>query len=259
MAFDVAGSAYGKFMGVFSEKLAAPFADFAGVSANSGMRVVDVGCGPGALTSELVDRLGADSVAAADPSESFVAAVRERLPDVDIRAAPAETMPFGDGDFDAALAQLVVHFMTDPVAGLREMGRVCRPGGPVAATVWDHAGGRGPLSLFWAAVNEADPGARDESALPGNVEGELEALLERAGLQEVERGELTVTRHYGSFEEWWEPYTLGVGPAGDYVRSLDEATRLRVIAACRKRVPDGSFTVRATAWAARGRAGEPRP
>src|SRR5690349_2167925 len=134
MAFDVAGTSYGKFMGRFSEKLSAPFADFSGVTA--GMRVVDVGCGPGALTAELVDRLGSSSVVGADPSEPFVAAVRERLPDVDIRQAPAEALPLDTGAFDAALAQLVVHFMTDPVAGLREMGRVCRPGGTVAATVW---------------------------------------------------------------------------------------------------------------------------
>jgi len=250
MAFDVAGTSYGKFMGRFSEKLSAPFADFSGVAA--GMRVVDVGCGPGALTAELVDRLGSSSVVGADPSEPFVAAVRERLPDVDIRQAPAEALPLDTGAFDAALAQLVVHFMTDPVAGLREMGRVCRPGGTVAATVWDHAGGRGPLSLFWDGVKAVDPDARDESSLAGNVEGELERLLAESGLADVERGELTVTRAYDSFDDWWEPYTLGVGPAGDYVRSLDEATRERVKAACRERVPEGHFSVDATAWAARG-------
>ena len=251
MAFDVAGTSYGKFMGRFSEKLSAPFADFSGVTA--GMRVVDVGCGPGALTAQLVDRLGADSVAGVDPSETFLEAVRQRLPDVDIRKAPAETLPYGDGEFDAALAQLVVHFMTDPVAGLREMGRVTRPGGVVAATVWDHAGGRGPLSLFWDAVKEVDPDARDESSLAGNVEGELERLLAESGLADVEHGELTVTRAYTSFDDWWEPYTLGVGPAGDFVRSLDDATRERVVAACRERVPDGAFTLDATAWAARGK------
>ncbi|MEP6649931.1 MAG: class I SAM-dependent methyltransferase [Lapillicoccus sp.] len=255
MAFDVAGGSYQRFMGRFSEKLSARFADFAGVTAGSGMMVLDVGCGPGALTAELVSRLGASDVAGADPSEPFLEAVRSRLPDVEIRQAPAEALPFDDDGFDAALAQLVVHFMSDPVAGLREMGRVCRPEGVVAACVWDHAGGRGPLSLFWAAVAEVDPDARDESSLAGNVEGELEALLAESGLVDVERGELTVTRAYTSFEEWWEPYTLGVGPAGDYVRSLDDATRERVEAACRTRVPHGDFRLDATAWAARGRVG----
>jgi SAM-dependent methyltransferase len=253
MAFDVAGGSYQRFMGRFSEKLSAPFADFAGVSAGSGMRVVDVGCGPGALTAELVDRLGAAAVTGVDPSDPFLDAVRERLPGVDIREAPAEALPFDDGAFDAALAQLVVHFMSDPVAGLREMGRVCRPGGVVAACVWDHAGGRGPLSIFWSGVKDVDPDARDESSLAGNVEGELEALLSESGLLGVERGELTATRSYTSFEEWWEPYTLGVGPAGDYVRSIDDATRDRVIEACRARIPDGEFTLDATAWAAKGK------
>jgi SAM-dependent methyltransferase len=253
MAFDVAGNAYQRFMGRFSEKLSAPFADFAGVDAGSGMRVVDVGCGPGALTAELVGRLGASAVSGADPSEPFVAAVRERLPEVDIRQAPAESLPFEDDAFDAALAQLVVHFMKDPAAGVGEMARVTRPGGGIAVCVWDHAGGRGPLSMFWSAVTEVDPGARDEGSLMGSTEGQLETLLSSCGLDDVVGGEITASRAYTSFEDWWEPYTLGVGPAGDYVRSIDDATRDRVIAACRRRVPDGEFTLDATAWAARGR------
>jgi SAM-dependent methyltransferase len=253
MAFDVAGGAYQRFMGRFSEKLAAPFADFAGVSAGSGMRVVDVGCGPGALTAELVARLGASEVVGADPSDTFVPAVRERLPEVEIRQAPAESLPFDDDAFDAALAQLVVHFMKDPAAGVGEMARVTRPGGVVAVCVWDHAGGRGPLSIFWDAVAEVDPDARDESSLTGSTEGQLEALLESGGLEDVVGGEVTATRAYASFEDWWEPYTLGVGPAGDYVRSIDDPTRDRVISACRTRVPEGAFELEATAWAARGK------
>ncbi len=253
MAFDVAGSAYQRFMGQFSDRLSAPFADFAGVGSGSGMRVVDVGCGPGALTAELVDRLGASSVVAADPSEPFVAAARSRFRDVDIRRAPAEDLPFEDDAFDAALAQLVVHFMTDPAAGVGEMARVTRPGGVVAASVWDHAGGRGPLSIFWSAVAEADPAAPDEGSLTGASEGQLVSLFRSCGLEEVDGGEVTAARAYASFEDWWEPYTLGVGPAGDYVRSVDDVMRDRVIAAARTRVPDGPFTLEATAWTARGR------
>jgi SAM-dependent methyltransferase len=253
MAFDVAGGSYQRFMGRFSETLSAPFADFAGVTAGSGMRVVDVGCGPGALTSLLVDRLDAPAVAGVDPSETFLDAVRERLPDVEIRKAPAEALPFDDDAFDAALAQLVVHFMRDPEVGVGEMARVTRPGGVVAVCVWDHAGGRGPLSAFWAAVSEVDPGARDEASLVGSTQGQLEALLGSCGLDDVVGDEVTTTRSYTSFQDWWEPYTLGVGPAGDYVRSLDDATRDRLIAACRIRIPDRQFTLDATAWAARGR------
>ena len=201
----------------------------------------------------LVDRLGPAAVVAADPSEPFVAAARSRLPDVDIRRAPAESMPFADNEFDAALAQLVVHFMKDPAAGVGEMARVTRPGGAVAVCVWDHAGGRGPLSIFWSAVAEVDPDARDEGSLMGSTEGQLVTLLGSGGLDDVVGGEVTASRAYASFEDWWEPYTLGVGPAGDYVRSIDDRMRDRLIAACRTRVPDGEFTLDATAWAARGR------
>ena len=118
----------------------------------AGRRVLDVGCGPGALTAELVRRVGADSVSAVDPSEPFVAAATERHPGVDVRQGSAEQLPFPDDAFDAALGQLVVHFMADPVAGLTEMARVTRRGGVVAACVWDHAGGGGPLSRFWEAA-----------------------------------------------------------------------------------------------------------
>src|SRR5580692_8270026 len=149
-----------QFMGRYSEPLAARFADLAGV--RRAQRVLDVGCGPGALTAELVNRVGAESVSAVEPSASFAAAVRERLPGVDVRQTAAEQLPFPDGGFDAALAQLVVHFMTDPVRGLREMSRVTRPGGVVAACVWDHAGERGPLTAFWSAVRALDPDAVDE-------------------------------------------------------------------------------------------------
>src|SRR5207302_4089810 len=147
-----------------------------------GQRLLDVACGPGALTAELVNRAGPEAVSAVEPSGSFAAAARERLPGVDIRQAAAERLPFGDAAFDAALAQLVVHFMADPVAGLREMGRVTRPGGVVAACVWDHAGDRGPLTEFWRAVRELDPAARDESGLAGVGEGDLVRLFAEAGL-----------------------------------------------------------------------------
>src|SRR6476660_1452939 len=163
-------------MGRYSEPLAAQFADLAG--ARSGQRLLDVGCGPGALTAELVRRVGPDAVSAVEPSASFVAAARERLPGVDIRQAAAERLPFGGAAFDAALAQLVVHFMADPVAGLREMGRVTRAGGLVAASVWDHAGGGGPLATFWSAVRDLDPGARDEAALAGAREGHLAEIFQ---------------------------------------------------------------------------------
>jgi SAM-dependent methyltransferase len=246
MSFNVAAEAYGRFMGRFSEPLAAGFADAAGVS--TGQRAVDVGCGPGALTAVLVERLGADAVSAIDPSPPFVEAMRQRYPDVDLHADAAEHLPFADDTFDLALAQLVVHFMADPVAGLREMARVTRPGGTVAACVWDHAGGGGPLATFWQAARDLDPGVHDESDLAGAREGHLAELCDRAGLTDIEAGTLSVTVTYPSFDEWWESYTLGVGPAGAYVVQLDDAGRDALRAHCQELLPEAPFDITATAW-----------
>lgn len=250
MSFAVAADAYDRFMGRYSVPLAPLLADLAGVAP--GQRVVDVGCGPGALTGELVRRLGADAVAAVDPSEPFVAAARERHPGVEIHRATAEELPFPDDAFDAALAQLVVHFMTDPVAGLREMARVTRRNGVVAACVWDHAGGQGPLSPFWEGARELDPDIDDESTLAGARKSDLTRLFGAAGLREVEETTISVDVEHPTFDEWWEPFTLGVGPAGAHVAGLDPAERDALRERCRAKLPDAPFVVRAAAWAARG-------
>ena len=215
--------------------------------------MLDVGCGPGALTLQLVQRLGVPAVSAVDPSESFVDAVRVRIPGLDARRAAAEQLPFADGRFDCAAAQLVVHFMTDPVAGLAEMARVTRSGGLVAASVWDHGGGTGPLSVFWDAVAALDPDAHDESGLAGAREGHLAELFEQAGLRDVESSLLTVHSGFGSVDEWWEPMTLGVGPAGKYVARLDAEQRSVLKAQCAQLLPEGPFEITASAWTALGR------
>ena len=247
MSFNVSADAYLRFMGRYSEPLASQFADLAAV--RQGQRVLDVGCGPGALTAELVSRLGPGGVSAVEPSAPFAAAARQRLPEADIRQSAAEQLPFPDGTFDAALAQLVVHFMADPVAGLREMGRVTRPGGVVAACVWDHAGGRGPLAAFWRAVLELDPEASDESGLAGAREGDLARIFAQAGLGGIQPDSLTVGVRYANFDEWWQPFTLGVGPAGAYVASLAADRRRALREQCRRLLPAGPVEVSATAWA----------
>ncbi|HET9416416.1 MAG TPA: methyltransferase domain-containing protein [Candidatus Limnocylindria bacterium] len=252
MSFFVAADAYDRFMGRYSRLLSPQMADLAGITG--GQRALDVGCGPGALTTELVKRLGADAVAAVDPSEPFVAAARERHPGVDVRHASAERLPFGDGTFDATLAQLVVHFMPDPVAGLSEMRRVTRPGGVVAACVWDHAGGKGPLGTFWQAARDLDPGVHDEGDLPGAREGHLAQLFTDAGLSDVQSSAVVAELEHASFEEWWEPYTAGVGPAGAYVAALDAERQAALRDRCRALLPDGPFTMTSVAWAARGSA-----
>ena len=237
-------------MGRYSLLLSPQLADLAGVRA--GQQVLDVGCGPGALTAELVMRLGPAAVAAVDPSDPFVAAARARYPGVNVLKASAEQLPFPDGAFDASLAQLVVHFMSDPVAGLTEMARVTRRDGVVAACVWDHAGGQGPLSLFWQAAHELDPEVADESQLAGTRKGHLAELFEAAGLREIEQVVLSASLEHPSFEEWWEPFMRGVGPAGSYVASLDAERQAELRDNCRARLPVAPFVLTARAWAARG-------
>jgi SAM-dependent methyltransferase len=250
MSFDVAADKYGKFMGRYSEQLAVSFARV--VDLAPGQRVLDVGCGPGALTAQLVDRVGPQAVVAVDPSAPFVEAARLRFPGTEVLLGSAEDLPFPDGSFDATLAELVVHFMSDPVGGLREMARVTREGGVVAACVWDMAEGPSPLSTFWSAVHVLDPDAPDESHLPGVRDGHLVELAHAAGLTDVEQTVLSVAVGYQSFEEWWEPYTFGVGPAGNHVAALDAATREALREQCRELLPDAPFEVAARAWCMRG-------
>jgi len=250
VSFAVPAEAYDRFMGVHSRQLAPQLVDLARVG--SGARVLDVGCGPGALTAELVTRLGAGSVAAVDPSESFVAAAHARFPEVDVRRATAEALPFADRSFDAALAQLVVHFMTDPVAGLREMARVTRSDGVVAACVWDHAGGRTPISTFWRAAHDLGLAVQDESGLAGAREGHLAELFGAAGLRQVEETVVVARVSYSSFEGWWDTFALGVGPAGKAFAGLNADDRTRLRERCRQLLPPAPFELVSSAWAARG-------
>jgi ubiquinone/menaquinone biosynthesis C-methylase UbiE len=217
------------------------------------MRVLDVGSGPGGLTSELAARLGAEQVAAIDPAPQFAAACADRHRGADVREGPAEQLPWDDGVFDAALAQLVLAFMRDADAGIREMARVTRDGGTVALCMWDLTdGGMTMLATFWAAVREVQPGASGEARRPGTFAGDIVERLERAGLEDVSGSTLTARADYSGFEDYWEPFTLAVGPAGEFLRSLDPEQVEAVREACRKRLPDGPYTLEPRAWFGRG-------
>lgn len=250
MSFRVPPQAYDRFMGRYSVLLAPQMATFAGVAGS--VRVLDVGCGPGALTTELALRLGPDRVTAVDPSAQFVDAARERLLGVTVALASADNLPFPDRTFDTTLAQLVVHFMDDPVVGLAEMARVTKPRGVVAACVWDHAGGRGPLSTFWESARALDPEVNDESGLAGAREGHLEELLGQAGLHGIEAAALEVSVRHATFDDWWEPFAHGVGPAGQYVAGLNSSQKAELRALCRERISNQPFDVTGRAWAAKG-------
>jgi SAM-dependent methyltransferase len=252
VGFQVSADAYLSYMGRFSAPLAAVVVDR--VDPQPGRVALDVGCGPGVVTALLVDRLGVGAVSAVDPSPTFVAAVRQRWPDLDVRRATAEQLPYPDATFDLTVAQLVVHFMADPVAGLAQMRRVTRADGVVTASVWDYDGLRGPVDDLWRAVRELDPGVAGEGTLPGTRDGHLRELARSAGLRQVEQQTLTVTAHYGSFNEWWHTFTLGVGPAGSYVAGLAHHHRETLRERCRAVLPTGPFDVPATAWSITARA-----
>ena len=255
MSFAVAGDKYDRFMGRYSRELAPRFIEFAGL--DSEMAVVDVGCGPGALTERLVERTGANNIAAADPSEPFVAAARERAPGADVRLAAAEELPWEDDRFDAALSQLVVNFMRDADAGVSEMRRVVRPGGVVAACTWSYADDMQMLRSFWDAARQLDSGAPDEgSTMRYRGVEELDELWRRVGLSDVESDHLRVETSYTDFEDLWEPFTFGVGPAGAYLAKLSPEQREQVRTELFKGLgePSGPFTLTATACAVRGSA-----
>jgi len=253
MQFSAPAEHYDRFMGRYVPTLAVALADAAEIA--SGMRVLDVGCGPGGLTAELAARVGADHVAAIDPAEQFADACRARNPGADVRVGVAEQLPWGDGEFDATLASLVVAFMRDASAGAREMARVTRPGGVVAACMWDvPGGGMQMLSTFWRAVRSVEPGTEGEQTRIGFREGEIRDLFERAGLVDLEEGSLVTGAHYDDFDDFWQPFTFAVGPAGSHLRGMPPEHQEAVRRECRSLLgePDGPFELEARAWYARG-------
>lgn len=249
--FRASPERYDRFMGRYSRTLAAALADEAGVMG--GTQVLDVGCGPGGVTGVLCRRVGAQNVAAIDPAPQFVAACREHHRGADVREGVAEQLPWPARTFDAALSSLVIGFMADPDQGVQEMVRVTRPGGRVVACMWDTAtGGMTMLRIFWAAVREVDPTLGGEPRLPGTFEGDLVARFERAGLIDVVGRTVVASADYSDFDDFWEPFTFHVGPAGECLASMPVARRSKVREACRAQLPDGPFSLDARAWCARG-------
>jgi SAM-dependent methyltransferase len=254
--FRTSADAYDRHIGRYGPALAASLIAWAGVEPTG--RVLDVGCGPGALTAALAGLLGAERVAAVDPSEPYAAACASRVPGVRVDVAAAEALPFADDSFDAVLSQLVVNFMTDAPAGVREMRRVTRPGGTVAAAVWDYADGMTLLRRFWDAAVALDPEAADLDegrSMPHCRPGELERLWLGAGLEDVRTGDLVVEAGYRGFDDLWQPLESGAGPSGTYAAALAPARRERLRDELRRRLEtgDGPFRLAARAWCVTGR------
>jgi ubiquinone/menaquinone biosynthesis C-methylase UbiE len=252
--FEVSGHAYDRFMGRYSAPLAGLFVDEAAVIP--GQSALDAGCGPGALTGGLADRLGAPAVSAFDPSTEFAAVCAERHPGVDVRTGRLESVPFEDGSFDVALSQLVLHFVEDPTAAGRELRRVLRAGARVGACVWDFEEEMEVLRLFWdaaSAVLASTPtNARN---LRFGLEGELSGWLSGSGFEEVTESTLVVDSTYSGFDEIWSGILGGVGPAGAFCVSLSDEARAEVRASMFERLgrPTGSVTLTATARVGLGR------
>jgi ubiquinone/menaquinone biosynthesis C-methylase UbiE len=238
---------YDRFMGRYTVPLARALADEVGVG--EGMRVLDVGCGPGGLTSELASRVGGEKVAAIDPAEQFVATCRERNPGADVRQGIAEELPWEDDTFDASLSCLVIAFMRDADGGVRQMARVTKPGGRVGVCMWDIAGGgMTMLRLFWSAMKTVKPELGDERRRAGTSEDDIAERMKRAGLRDVAGGALEVSVDYSGFEDFWEPLTFAVGPAGQAYAKLEDEDKAAVREAVRSELPQGSFTLDARSW-----------
>jgi SAM-dependent methyltransferase len=251
--FEVAAETYDRYVGRYGAALAA--AHVARLAPGEGDPVLDVGCGPGALTRALAAAVGADNVCAVDPSETFVEACRHRVPGADVRLATAESLPDFGRPLALASSQLVVNFMTDPEAGVRAMRNAVRPGGTVASVVWDYAQGMTMLRAFWDAALELDPDAPDEARTMSLCTPDaLAKLWDTCGLLGVETAAIVVHAAYEDFADFWEPFPVGPGPAGRYCAGLAPERRDALAEACRRRLgsPRGRFVLSARAWFVRG-------
>jgi SAM-dependent methyltransferase len=248
---------YDRHVGRYSPALAAELVRVAGVE--HGGRALDVGCGTGALASALATLVGPERVAAVDLSQAAVEACADAVPGASVRPGSAERLPFADEEFDAVLAQLVIDKVDGPAA-LREMRRVARPGGVVAACVWDFEAGMTLLRAYWDAALAVDPsGAKAVGAgerPPYTRPEELGELWSQAGLDTVEVGELLVGADYKDMDDAWWSFAAGVGTSGAYCASLDGSTREALKSELHRRIgsPEGPFRLTARAWYARGTA-----
>ncbi len=247
--------AYDRHVGRYGPALSRAHIEAAGV--RPGDRVLDVGCGPGALAHALADTVGSDRVAAVDPSPTFAEECRLRVPGADVRIGTAEELPDFESAFDVVMSQLVVNFMADAEAGVRAMRDVANSGGVVTSCVWDYTDGMTMLRAFWDAALELDPSAPDEGTTMRYCSPkELRELWERCALRGVETAELVVEASYESFHDYWAPFPTGLAPSGAYCASLDPDRQEALRAACFRRLgePTGPFTLAARAWFVGGRA-----
>jgi SAM-dependent methyltransferase len=251
--------AYERFMGRWSRLLAPRLVDFADLPESG--RVLDVGSGTGSLASAIAERRAGLRVLGIDPSREYVAyaASRNRFPDrAAFQVGDAQQLSLSDASFDAALSLLVFNFIPDPKKALLELRRVTKPGGRIAAAVWDYGAGMQMLRRFWDAAVRLDPQAEklDEKHMPLCRAGELSALWEQVGLQNVREQPIDITTRFQSFSDYWEPFLLGQGPAGAYVRRLGPQKSNALRDEVRRRLmlstENTPFALQARVWAVSG-------
>ena len=241
---------YERFMGRWSRRLAPLFVTFAGIT--EGDRVLDVGSGTGAL-SAVAAAIESVQVTGIERSAAYVAYARNHV-DGRFEVGDALALPFSDDAFDRALSMLVLNFVPDPAAALQQMIRVTRPCGVVAAAVWDYGDGMQMLRTFWDAAVALDPDAtpRDERHMPLCTRGSLAELWRMHGLQDVDEQPLTIEMKFASFDDYWQPFLCGQGPAGVYVSSLAKSARHALESRLHERLGDTGFRLEARAWAVSG-------
>lgn len=248
--------AYERFMGRWSAQLAPLFLN--AVELPDPRRVLDVGSGTGNLTRAVAERWPGCEVVGVDPSVPFVVAARERAARfarrVRFEVGEAGNLPLDDGSVDAALGLLVLNFVPDAERAVAEMCRVTRPGGVLAAAVWDYGRRMGMLRTLWDAAARLDPtvAGRDEATMPVGRPGGLLDLWQRSGLEDVDGSRVTVSTDFVDFDDYWEPFLAGQGPAGVYVAGLPDAARAALRDEVAKTLGPGPFDLSATAWWVRG-------
>ena len=252
------GDAYDTFMGRLSRRLAPLLVRFAGVA--DGDAVLDVGCGTGSLTAAVVAAAPSSRVAGIDPSEPYVAVARahHQTERVRFQVGNAQQLPFEAGSFDATISLLIMNFVPDPASALMEMIRVTRPGGVVAAAVWDYGAGMEMLRVFWdeAVALDHDANGTDERHMPLSRRGELSSLWRARRLRDVFETSLTIDMPFSSFDDYWSPFLANQGPAGAHISTLSAPDRERLRLKLRRRLlgdgPDRQIALHASAWAVRG-------
>jgi SAM-dependent methyltransferase len=251
------GSPYEQYVGRWSRRVAPLFLAWLAIPA--GRKWLDVGCGTGALCATIADRCSPSSVTGVEPSVGFLASAMENLADrVALHPGNATAIPLGDASVDVVVSALMLNFVPDARAAVREMARVAHSGGIVAAYVWDYAGKMELIRYFWDAAVELEPRAAvlDE----GNRfqlcrAGALEKLFAEAGFEGVEVKSIDIPTPFRDFDDYWQPFLGGQGPAPAYAMSLDKASRTRLRQLIRERLPiaaNGSIALTARAWATRG-------